>query len=233
MYYGSIMAKGFTINDLPADEKPRERLLRVGEQALSIQELLQLVLGRGINGQSVTLIAQKLITNFGSLDNLSQASIEELSSIKGIGLAKAAQIKAVFEISKRLNTPQIPTKIYELSDPKNVHKLIYSKLKNYTREHFYLITVNTRNFATHEISIGTLTTSLVHPREVFSEAIKHNAAGVIFAHNHPSGNTQPSDADIKTTRELIIAGNILGIKVLDHIIVTKSHYFSFKENGLI
>lgn len=227
------MIKSFTIHDLPIDERPRERLLQLGEQALSTQELLQLILGRGINGQSVTITAQKLITNFGSLDNLSQASIEELSEIKGIGIAKAAQIKAVFEIAKRINTTGLPNNINDLSDPKKIYKLIYSKLKDYSKEHFYLITVNTRNFATHEISIGTLNTSLVHPREVFSEAIKHKAAAVIFAHNHPSNNPQPSNADIRTTKELIFAGEILGIKVLDHVIVTKDIFFSFKENHLL
>lgn len=227
------MYKAFTINDLPKEEKPRERLLKLGEQALSVQELLQLILGRGVYGESVTITAQKLITTFGSLEHLAESSIEELVEIKGIGPAKAAQIKAVFEVAKRLNNPPPEIKLVELNNPEKVAKLIYSKLKDYTKEHFYLITLNTRNFATHEISIGTLTASLVHPREIFAEAIKHKAAAVILAHNHPSGNPHPSDTDFMTTRELVNASQLLGIKILDHIIVTKNGYYSFKQQGLI
>lgn len=224
--------KSFTIHDLPVDERPRERLMQYGEHALSTQELLQLILGRGINGESVAITAQKLITSFGGLENLSKASIEELSDIKGIGLAKATQIKAVFEIARRLNYTQA-TKIHDLSNPEKVYKLIYSKLKDYNKEHFYLITLNTRNFATHEISIGTLTMSLVHPREVFAEAIRHKAVAVIFAHNHPSGDPTPSTADIQTTKELIQAGQLLGIRILDHVIVSKNNFYSFKQNNLL
>jgi len=227
------MSKSFTIHDLPADERPRERLVKFGEQALSAQELLQLILGRGVAGESVAVTAQKLLSHFGSLQKLSEASIEELSSIKGIGLAKAAQIKAVFEISRRLSS-QAPTyKSRELTDPEKVYRLIKSKLKDYHREHFYIIALNSRNYSIAEVSVGSLNASVVHPREVFAEAIKNKAASVVFAHNHPSGDPEPSEDDLVITKKLVESGKILGIEVFDHIIVVKDGFFSFKNKGLI
>lgn len=227
------MKKSFTIHDLPIEERPRERLVRFGEQALSVQELLQLILGRGVAGESVAVIAPKLISHFGSLQKIAEASIEELSQIKGIGLAKAAQIKAVFEIGRRLDS-QVPAyKSKELTNPEAVYKLIKSKIKDYSKEHFYLIALNTKNWSIGEVSVGTLNANIVQPREVFSEAIKNKAASVIIVHNHPSGDLQPSGEDIKVTIDLKEAGKILGIEVLDHIIVTKSNFFSFKEQKII
>ncbi len=227
------MSKSFTINDLPKDERPRERLIKFGEQALSAQELLQLILGRGVAGESVAVTAQKLLSHFGSLQKLSEASIEELSSIKGIGLAKASQIKAVFEISRRLSTQTPEYKSIELDNPEKVFKLIKSKLKDYHKEHFYIIALNSRNYSIAEVSVGSLNASIVHPREVFAEAIKNKAASVIFVHNHPSGNPEPSENDLLITKRLVESGKILGIEISDHIIVTKDNFFSFKNNGLI
>jgi len=227
------MSKSFTIHDLPADERPRERLVKFGEQALSAQELLQLILGRGVAGESVTVTAQKLLAQFGSLQKLAEASIEELSSIKGIGLAKAAQIKATFEISRRLSTQTPIYKSKELTDPEKVYRLIKSKLKDYHKEHFYIIVLNSRNHSIAEVSVGSLNASIVHPREVFAEAIKNKAASVIFAHNHPSGDPEPSEDDLVITKKLVESGKILGIEVFDHIIVVKDNFFSFKNKGII
>lgn len=227
------MSKSFTIHDLPADERPRERLVKFGEQALSAQELLQLILGRGVAGESVTVTAQKLLAQFGSLQKLAEASIEELSSIKGIGLAKAAQIKATFEISRRLSTQTPIYKSKELTDPEKVYRLIKSKLKDYHKEHFYIIVLNSRNHSIAEVSVGSLNASIVHPREVFAEAIKNKAASVIFAHNHPSGDPEPSEDDLLLTKKLVESGKILGIEVADHIIVVKDKFFSFKNKGII
>lgn len=227
------MTKSFTIRDLPNEERPRERLVKFGEQALSAQELLQVILGRGIAGESVAITAQKLLSRFGSLQKLAEASIEELSSIKGIGPAKATQIKAVFEIGRRLSTQTPPYKSKELNDPKKAYQLIKNKLKDYHKEHFYIIVLNSRNHSIAEVSVGSLNASIVHPREVFAEAIKNKAASVIFAHNHPSGDTEPSTEDLAITKRLAEAGKILGIEIIDHIIVSKSEYFSFKEQKLI
>jgi len=227
------MPKSFTINDLPKEERPRERLVKFGEQALSSQELLQLILGRGIAGESVAVTAQKLLAQFGSLQKLSEASIEELSSIKGIGLAKAAQIKAAFEIGRRLSIQTLDYKSKELNAPEKVYRLIKSKLKDYHKEHFYIIALNSRNHSIAEVSVGSLNASIVHPREVFAEAIKNKAASVVFAHNHPSGDPEPSEDDLVLTKRLVESGKILGIEVFDHIIVAKDEFFSFKDKGII
>jgi len=227
------MNKSFTIHDLPNEERPRERLIKFGEQALSAQELLQVILGRGVAGESVAVMAQKLLTQFGSLQKIAEASIEELSSIKGIGLAKATQLKAVFEIGRRLSTQTPAYKSKELTDPKKVYRLIKSKLKDYHKEHFYIIALNSRNHSIAEVSVGSLNASIVHPREVFAEAIKNKAASVIFAHNHPSGDPEPSEEDLVITKRLTEAGKILGIEIVDHIIAGKSGYFSFKEKEMI
>jgi len=220
------MAKSFTLHDLPKEERPRERLAKFGEQALSAQELLQLILGRGIAGESVAVTAQKLLTQFGSLQKLSEASIEELSSVKGIGLAKAAQIKAAFEIGHRLSTQTTSYKSKELTNPEKVFKFMRSKIKDYKKERLYVIALNTRGWTVNEISVGALDSSMAHPREAFSEAIKSNASSVIFVHNHPSGNTEPSEEDVKLTKRLMKAGELLGIKVLDHIIITTKDFRS-------
>ncbi|MEW6618062.1 MAG: DNA repair protein RadC [bacterium] len=227
------MNKSFTIHDLPKDERPRERLVKFGEQALSAQELLQLILGRGVAGESVAVTAQKLLSHFGSLQKLSEASIEELSLIKGIGLAKAAQIKATFEISRRLSTQAPSYRSKELTDPEKVYRLVKSKLKDYHKEHFYIIALNSRGHSIAEVSVGSLNTSIAHPREVFAEAIKSKAASVIFAHNHPSGDPEPSEDDLVITKKLVESGRILDIEVFDHIIVVKDGFFSFRNKGLI
>ncbi len=227
------MVHSFTIHDLPKEERPRERLVEHGERALSAQELLQLILGRGIAGESVAVTAQKLLAQFGSLQKLAGASIEELSSVRGIGLAKAAQLKAAFEIGRRVATQSEPYTGKELTKPEHVYALVKSKLKDYHKEHFYLIALNSRNSSVAEVSIGSLSASIVHPREVFAEAIKHKAASVIFAHNHPSGDTEPSEEDIEITKRLVKAGKIMGIEVLDHIIVAGDTFLSFKEKGLL
>lgn len=227
------MARNFTIHDLPEEERPRERLVKFGEQALSAQELLQLILGRGVAGESVVVTAQKLLSRFGSLQKLSEASIEELSSIKGIGLAKVAQVKAAFEISRRVSTQTPPYKSKELTDPEKVYRLVRGKLKDYHREHFYIIALNSRGHSIAEVSVGSLDASVVHPREVFAEAIKSKAASVVFVHNHPSGDPTPSEDDLAITKKLVKASEILGIIVADHIILTKNNYFSLKAEGLI
>jgi len=227
--------KSFTIHDLPFEERPRERLVKFGEQALSVQELLQIILGRGIAGESVVVTAQKLLSQFGSLQKLAEASIEELSSIKGIGLAKATQIKAVFEIGRRLSTQISPYKSKKLTDPKKVYQLMKSKLKDYRKEHFFTASLDSRNklLGIDEISIGTLNSSLVHPRETFEAAIRRNAISVILLHNHPSGDTELSEEDLEMTRRLVESGKILDIEVIDHVVITKDKFLSMKERGLL
>ena len=233
------MKNSFTIHDLPLEERPRERLVKFGEQALSVQELLQVILGRGIAGESVAVTAQKLLTDFGSLEKLSEATVEELSQIRGIGLAKACQIRACFEIARRTynndQTSKTNQKAKTVLSAEDVYKLVKSKLKNYTKEHFFVLSFDTRSkfLGMDEISIGTLNANLVHPRETFEAAIHRHSAQVIIVHNHPSGNTEPSKEDLEVTRKLVESGKILGIEVTDHVIVSKDSFVSLKERGAI
>jgi DNA repair protein RadC len=224
----------FTVRDLPRPERPRERLQKFGPEALSAQELLALVIGRGIPKKSVMNISQELLAKFGNVKAISQATIEELSQIKGIGLAKAAQIKACFELGRREELePEL--KNFDIKDPEAVVRAIRASIKDKAKEHFKLILLNPRNkiIGISTISIGTLNASLVHPREVFKDAIVHSAASVVLAHNHPSGDPEPSEDDLKITKKLVESGKILGIEVLDHIIIAKNGFKSFANEGLI
>jgi len=224
----------FTVRDLPKPERPRERLIKFGPEALSAQELLALVIGRGIPKKSVMNIAQELLPKFGNIRSISQASIEALSGIKGVGLAKAAQVKAAFELGRRQEL-EPEQKDYDIKNPQSVVKAIRSSIKDKAKEHFKLILLDNRNkiIGISTISIGTLNASLVHPREIFKEAIIHNSASVVLAHNHPSGDPEPSEEDIKITERLVKSGKILGIEVIDHIVIGKANFVSFKERGLL
>jgi DNA repair protein RadC len=229
------LKKSFTVHDLPLSERPRERLSKLGGEALSSQEILALILGRGIKGESVIVTAQKLLSRFGNLKNLASASIEELTQIKGIGPAKAAQIKATFELSKRLENSSSDGMKITVKSPEDVVKTARTLLKGKKKEHFLVICLDTRNhlIKTSTVSIGSLDCSIVHPREVFKDAISSSAASVIFIHNHPSGDPTPSEDDIKMTKRLIEAGEIIGIEVLDHIIVCDSQHLSMKGKNLV
>lgn len=224
---------GFTIHDLPKSERPRERLQQHGAEALSSQEILALILGRGIKGESVMVTAQRLLSAFGNVKNISEASLEELSTVKGIGPAKASQLKAAFELARRKDEQggeQITVKSHH-----DAIKLVKQQLKDKKKEHFLILCLDTRNnlIKIGNISTGTLDTNLVHPREVFKEAIASLSSSIILVHNHPSGNPEPSDADIDITKRIMETGKIVGIDVLDHIIVAGNKPFSFKEKGIL
>jgi len=227
------MEDSFTIHDLPRAERPRERLLSLGPRALSSQELLALVIGRGIPGKSAIHIAQELLTKFGNIHAISQATAEELSTIRGVGSAKAAQLRAAFELGRRQDLE--PEKGHHtIKDPASLVKVMRKGIQEKAKEHFMLVLLNTRNkvIAIRTISVGTLNASLVHPREVFKDALAHNASSIVLVHNHPSDDPEPSDDDLGLTRRLRDAGRLMGIEVLDHIIITRSGYTSFKEKGL-
>jgi len=228
------IVKSFTIHDLPEAERPRERLQKFGAEALSAQELLALIIGRGIPGKSVINIAQELLNKFKNINSISQATIEQLREIGGIDLAKAAQIKACFELGKRSELePEF--KDVEIKNPDVLVKMIRASIKDKAKEHFKLVLLNSRNkvIGISDVSIGTLTANLVHPREVFKEAIIHNAANIILVHNHPSGNPEPSEDDVKITERLINAGKLLDINVLDHVIIGHDSFISLKDKGVI
>jgi DNA repair protein RadC len=224
----------FTVHDLPLSERPRERLLKLGSEALSSQEIIALILGRGIRGESVIVTAQKLLSKFGNLQNLASASMEELSQVKGIGPAKAAQLKAAFELSKRLEDHSTGGLKITIKSPEDAIKAARSQLKGKKKEHFMVLCLDTRNHLIniHQISIGSLDCSIAHPREVFKDAISSCAASVIFIHNHPSGDPTPSEDDIKLTKRLMEAGEIIGIDVLDHIVICDRDHLSMKAKNL-
>ncbi len=226
--------KSFTIHDLPASERPRERLQKFGVEALSAQEVLALILGRGVAGESVMVTVQRLLSQFGNLRGIAGASVEELSQIKGIGIAKASQIKAAFELANRLEGYAEAGDKPLIKTPDDIVKLVRGRLKGKKKEYFLALLLDTRSklIKVSEISVGSLDTSIVHPREVFKEAISASAASVIFVHNHPSGDTEASEDDVKLTKRLTEAGEIMGIDVLDHIIVTDKEYLSLKREGM-
>ncbi|MEO0115273.1 MAG: DNA repair protein RadC [candidate division WOR-3 bacterium] len=229
------MKKSFTVRDLPKSERPRERLLRLGPEALSAQEILAVILSRGTAGKSVMNIAQELLSKFGNLKAIASASIEELCQIDGIGPAKACQIKAALELGKRAEGyPEDLSKI-EIKTTQDVLRVVRPKLKDKKKEYFLLLLLDSRNQLIRpvDISIGSLDATVVHPREVFKEAIAASAASVICVHNHPSGNPEPSDDDLNLTKRLVLAGNLLGIEILDHIIIGAQGYYSLKSHSLI
>ena len=226
--------KSFTIHDLPASERPRERLQKYGAEALSAQEILALILGRGISGESVMVTAQRLLSQFGSIKGIAGASLEELARVRGIGLAKAAQIRAAFELASRLESYQSTEKRETVKTPEDVVALVRSRLKGKKKEYFLALLLDTRNqlIRVAEISVGSLDSSIVHPREVFKEAVAASAASAIFAHNHPSGDPEASEDDLNLTKRLAEAGEIMGIDVLDHVIIGEEKYLSLKREGL-
>ena len=221
-----------TMHDLSRIERPREKLARYGPEKLSNAELLALIVRTGCRGQSALKISEKILKNLGAR-SLPELVLKDLRSVPGIGQAKACEIVACFELARRLLNDK-KSEIFQISSPQD----LFDQLRDICalkKEHFIIFYLDSRNQSIKReiISIGSLNASLVHPREVFEPAIKNLAAQIVLAHNHPSGNLEPSDDDLSLTRRLVQAGQLLGIEVLEHLIVTKEAYFSFKEHGLV
>ncbi|MBP2625969.1 MAG: repair protein RadC [Firmicutes bacterium] len=229
-------SKPLMIKELPQEERPREKMLAKGAQALSNSELLAILLRTGTKHDSVLRVAERLLKKYEEMGVAALASLapQELSKIKGIGPVKAVTIVAAIELGKRLNSLSSADKPV-IRAPQDAANLLMARLRYEPREHFIIILLSTKNhvLATPTISIGSLNASIVHPRELFREAINHSAAAVILVHNHPSGDPTPSSEDTLLTRKLIDAGKILEIHVLDHIIIGDNKYVSLKEKGII
>jgi DNA repair protein RadC len=225
----------FTVQDMPAFDRPRERLQRLGVENLSALELLVIVLSSGHKGEPVLKVAQRLLDKFDNIETIAGTSLEELQTVKGIGPAKACQIKAAFELANRWDRSAKNTPRKSVSSPEEAYLELKGKSRGQNKEHFWAILLNTRNkvIKTVEVSVGSLDTSIVHPREVFKEAIAACASSIIVAHNHPSGNPEPSQDDIKLSRRLKEAGELVGIAVVDHLIIGDGQYFSLKREGLL
>ena len=222
------------IREMPADERPRERLARYGPEALATAELLAILLRTGTAQQSALGLANQLLSRFGSLRAIAVAPVEELSSLPGIGLAKAAQLKSAFELGKRLAVAGEPARPL-VKSPADAANLVMEDLRHRDKEHFQALFLDTRNRVTAvtTISIGSLSQNVVHPREVFKQAIARSSAAMIVCHNHPSGDLSPSEEDRALTNRLVEAGKLLGIPVLDHIIIGAEGFLSLKERGLM
>ena len=232
------MASGFRIRDLPHNERPRERLINDGAEALKNSELIAILLRTGMAGASAIQIAEQLLSKFGTLDTLSRSSIEDLRSVKGIGRDKAVALKSAFTLARRMAL-EMREESPMLDCPELIAALLREQNRTYQVENFQVVLLNTRRrlIRVENISQGTLDTILVHPREVFKPAISANAAAIVLVHNHPSGDPTPSEADIKVTRDLIRAGQLLKIDVLDHVIIGRAtrerpkDYASLRELG--
>ena len=222
------------MKELPEGVRPQERLLEEGAEALSDAELLAILLGTGSREATALELASRLLTVFQSLRRLVDATVEELSQMKGIGPAKASQVKAALELARRLSRFYgSPRPV--IRSPEDAAGLVMEEMRHLDREHFRAILLNTKNqvIATDNVSVGTLNSSAVHPRELFRNAIKRSAAALILLHNHPSGDPAPSREDIDITGRLVQSGKIIGIEVLDHVIIGDNKFTSLKAEGLI
>lgn len=225
----------FTIKDIPIDDRPRERLIKFGPEALSNAELLAIILRVGTKSESAIAMANRIISSSKEgLKFLSTATIEELSDIKGIGEAKAAQIKASLELGKRLKSFRASTKV-KINSPEDVAEIVMEDMRYLRKEHLRVLFLNTKNIVSDvkDLSIGSLNSSVVHPREIFSEAIRKSSSSIIICHNHPSGDPTPSQEDIAITKRLLEVGKLVGIDLLDHVIIGDGKFVSLKEKGIL
>lgn len=222
------------IKELPADERPREKMKERGAQALGNSELLAILLRTGNFQESALRIAENLLDRQGGLAGFGNATLEEFEQVKGVGEAKAITVMAAIELGRRVTT-LAPAERAIIRTPDDVAALLMPRFRYETKESFIAILLSTKNHVlkTAVISVGSLNASIVHPRELFREAINASAAAVILAHNHPSGDPAPSPEDVSLTRKLVDAGKLLDIPVLDHIVLGDGKYISFKEKGIL
>lgn len=222
------------IRDLPEDQRPRERLAAEGPEALDDSNLLAILLRTGTRQASAIGLAQQLLKKFGSLRRVAEASIHDLSDVSGMGLAKAAQLQAAFELGKRVSTKPLQ-RAPQITSPADAAQYVMEKLRYEKKEKFVVLLLNARSklIKISTISVGTLTANLVHPREVFAEAIANGAECIILVHNHPSGEPIPSKEDRDITQRLYQVGELMGVKVADHIIIGEGKFLSMAQERLM
>ncbi|KAA9000403.1 JAB domain-containing protein [Paenibacillus spiritus] len=222
------------LRDLPHEERPRERMMQYGAEALSQAELLAILLRTGTRRESAIAVAQRILGQAGGLRKLADLGVEELTGIKGIGPAKAVQLKAAIELGRRMAGSRLGEPV-TIRSPQDAADLLSEQLRYLQKEHFVCLFLNTKNhvIAQETLSMGSLNASIVHPREVYRAAIKYSSASIVCAHNHPSGDPAPSPEDIALTRRLFQAGEIVGIDLLDHLIIGDGSFVSLKEKGII
>ena len=223
-----------TLKDFPEELQPRERMSRFGALSMSDHELLALLLSTGTREKNALELAQSLLGEFGGLKGIAEASLTELSAIHGVGIGKGSRIIAAMEMGRRLSTQKADFRA-TIKSPEDVSRLVMQEMRCLDRESFRTVLLNTKNqvIALETVSIGDLSSALVHPREVFKGAIKKSAKSIILVHNHPSGDPTPSKEDINITGRLIESGRILQIDILDHLIIGDNKYVSLKEAGHI
>lgn len=222
------------VRDVPAEERPRERLIKHGSEQCSNQELLAILLRTGTKEESVLQLATRVLTAFEGISQLRGASIEELCHVKGIGPTKAVQLLAAIELGRRAVLER-RSELTSIRSPKDGADYVMEDLRHLSQEHFMALYLNTKNQVIHKqtLFIGSLNASIVHPREVFKEALRRSAASILCFHNHPSGDPTPSREDIEVTKRLVDCGQMLGIEVLDHIIIGDKKFVSLKEKGIV
>lgn len=223
----------YRITDLAESERPRERLSRLGPQALNTAELLAILLRVGVKGENAVQVGHRLLQSFGGLSGLHKASFEEVAAQHGLGEAKAAAIKAAIELGRRLAI-EAPEERPAIHSPADVAALVQFEMSGLQQEHLRVMLLNTRNQVLYiaEVYQGSLNASMVRVGEVFTPAVRRNAASIIVVHNHPSGDPTPSAEDIAVTRAMIQAGKLLDIELLDHVVIGQGRYVSMKEKGL-
>ncbi|MBK1468810.1 DNA repair protein RadC [Parvimonas sp. S3374] len=222
------------MKDLNDNDKPREKLYKFGADKLSEYELIAILLGSGSRNEDVLTLSKKLWQYMSKFHRISEIAIDDLMEIEGIGLSKACSIISALELSKRINIRECVDN-FSVGSPKSVADIFMNILRDEMKEHFYVLLLDTKNkiISWDEISKGDLNSSIVHPREVFKYALKYSANSIICLHNHPSGDPTPSMQDIEITKRLQEVGNLVGIKLLDHIIIGYNKYISLREKGIM
>ncbi|PZD94116.1 hypothetical protein DNH61_19370 [Paenibacillus sambharensis] len=222
------------LRDVPNEDRPRERMMTIGAEALSHAELLAILLRTGTRNESAVHLASRILSSCGGLRNLTDMSLAELTAIRGIGPAKAVQLRAGIELGRRLSQSRDEDRL-TIRRPQDAADYLMEEMRYLKKEHFVCLFLNTKNqvIGRETLSIGTLNASLVHPREVFRAAMKCSSASLVCVHNHPSGDPSPSPEDIAITERLCKAGELVGIDVLDHIVIGDNRYVSLKEQGLM